>query len=262
MKYLSYGKTSYIYLDNDKIIKKYYYMKNSGLIEVKFAEKIQEVKDYVNLETFKETNKLGKYKIIPYGKITHLEDEQAYLIEEAIFDGEIGKIFNELSLNEIKKIFDDITKTLILLKKFDIYYNDFSLKNILYKKVNNKNIYVLADFDRLTDKPQNSYNNFIKNLELTTKKYLIKEQYSYEDILKVTEENQKFHKYLKFLFNKELSYMKKNIPTRPEELHINYTKDYIKNIILEKYHHKFNVKLNENISKFVESFNFKKINSL
>ena len=229
-------------------------MKNSGLVEIKFAEKIKTVKGYVNMETFNATNKLGKYKIIPYGKITHLPNEQAYLIEESIFDGEIGKIINDASLNEIKKIFNDVTKTLLLLEKFNIYYNDFSLKNILYKKVNNKNIYVLTDFDRLTDKPQNSYNKFIKDLEILTKKYLIKEKYSYEEILKVTKDNYKFNAYLKYLYDKELNYMKKSIPTRPIELHVNYTKDYISNIILDKYHDKFSVQINENIKKFVKTF--------
>lgn len=262
MKYLSHGKTSYIYLDNDKVIKKYYYMENSGLLEIKFAEKIKKVKGYVGMEEFNKTNKLGKYKIIPYGNIKHLESEKAYLIEESIFDGEIGEIINELSLEEIKKVFSDITKTLILLKKFDIFYNDFSLKNIFYKKVADKNIYVLADFDRLTDKPQNSYNKFIKNLELITKKYLIKEKYPYDEILKVTEDNPKFHSYLKYLFDKELNYMKKNIPSRPVELHINYTKDFISNIILDKYHDKFKIEVNENIKKFVELFDFSKIKNL
>ena len=53
--------------------------------------------------------------------------------------------------------------------------------------------------------------------------------------------------------------MKKNIPSRPVELHINYTKDFISNIILDKYHDKFEIKVNENIKKFVESFDFNKI---
>lgn len=266
MKYLSYGKTSYIYIDedNNKIIKKYYYRKDSPLSEILFAKKIQTVKGYVNLDKFNQTQKLGKYKIIPYGNIKHLENEKAYIIEQAIFDGEIGKIINNLDLSEIKKIFRNITNTLLLLKKFDIYYNDFSLKNILYKKIKNKYIYVLADFDRLTEKPQNNYNKFIKNLVWKITKYLIQEKYSYEELLKITENNPKFNKYIKNLYNKEINYMKKLVPSRPMNLHILYAKNYVSEIIISKYYNELHnkIKINDNIIKFVESFNFDKIKDL
>ena len=94
---------------------------------------------YREIEVHNECNKLIKDKItknlVKFYKYYVYNNSIILIIDK--YDGDLGSIINNLTLNELWSIFHQIIITFIILQdKLGFYQGDFGLSNILYKKVN------------------------------------------------------------------------------------------------------------------------------
>lgn len=133
----------YIEISKNKIGKIIYLSEKRKINKTLDSEDYNE-NPYREIEIHKECNKLLKEKITPnlvkYYKY-HIYNNNIILIIEK-YEGDLLKIIDKLTIDELWSIFSQIIITFIILQdKLGFYQGDFGLSNILYKKINKTNKY-------------------------------------------------------------------------------------------------------------------------
>ncbi len=180
------GYTAFIYNSKIKniILKQTFIVKPEKLPEIEFIDFIKKDKNYVPLSNFKNESLNDLIlPFIPYGKYTLCNKGKFkyYVIETLKLDGNVFDLIGKINEDEVHKMLDIVYKGLIYLKEQNKYNSDLSFVNIFYRKQKEYE-YVIGD-NSFIDKPNNVFNNRIKNVEYDAIIYYILKFMKFNDVI-------------------------------------------------------------------------------